>query len=48
MVGIETNLIMVLMMFDHEVESLFDGLRWFASGSPIWFCSNVLYEIPHS
>jgi len=33
MVGIEIDLMMVLMMYDHEVESLFDGLRWMTSGS---------------
>jgi len=36
------------LMFDHEVESLFDGLRWMAFGSPIWVLINVFYEIPHS
>jgi len=34
MAGIETNLMMVLVMSDREVESLFYWLRWRASGSP--------------
>jgi len=31
----ETNLMMVLEMSDHELKSMFDGLRWMASRSPI-------------
>ena len=34
--GIETNLMMVLVMSDREVESLFDWLRSMAYGSPRW------------
>jgi len=29
----ETDLVMVFVMSDYEVESLFDGLRWMASES---------------
>ena len=29
------------VMSDHEVESLFDGLRWMASGSLGWFFIDV-------
>jgi len=47
-VGKKTDQMMVLVMFDCEVESLFDGLRWIASGSPGWFLIDVFYEIPHS
>ena len=36
------------VMSDREVEPLFDGLRWLASGSPGWFWIDVFYEIPHS
>ena len=35
------------VMSDCEVESLFDGLRWMASGSSGWFLVDVFYEIPH-
>jgi len=35
-------------MFDHEVESLFDGWRWMAYEIPWWFWIDVFYEIPHS
>jgi len=36
------------VMSNCEVESLFDGLRWMASGSLGWFFIDVFYEIPHS
>ena len=36
------------LMSDHEVESLFDGLRWMASGSPGCFWIDVFYDNPHS
>ena len=34
MAGIETDRMMVLVMSNREVESLFDGLRWMAYGNP--------------
>ena len=48
MARIEIDLMMVLVMFDSEVESLFDGLRWMAFGSPVRVLIDVFYEIPHS
>lgn len=33
------------VMSSREVESLFDGLRWMAFGSPGWFWIDVFYEI---
>ena len=48
MAGIKSDLMMVLVMYDREVESLFDRLRWMASRSPRWFWIDMLYEISHS
>ena len=42
-----TNLIRVLVMFDHEMESLVDGLRWMGFGRPRYVLVDVFYEIPH-
>ena len=36
------------VMSNCEVKSLFDGLRWMASGSPVRVLFDVFYEIPHS
>ena len=36
------------VMSNHEVESLFDGLKWLAYESPEWFGVDVFYEIVHS
>jgi len=36
------------VMYNHEVESLIDELRWIAYGSPGLVLTNVFYEIPHS
>jgi len=38
----------VFLISDYEVESLFDGLRWMASGIPGWFLIDVFYDILHS
>ena len=36
------------VMFDREVESLFDGLRLFGLEKPWMVLIDVFYEIPHS
>ena len=37
-----------LVMSDREVESLFDGLRWFGLQKPWMVLIDVFYEIPYS
>ena len=39
---------MMVVMSDREVESLFDGLRWFGILKPWIFLFDVFCEIPHS
>ena len=36
------------VMSDHELEQLFDGLRWFGLWKPWMVLIDVFYEIPHS
>ena len=38
----------VFVMPNHEVKSLFDGLRWFGLWKPLMVLIDMFYEIPHS